>query len=121
MKKIQIKYLIMAAVMAVFLFPFKTLAHSGRTDSSCFHNIYTSYCYGYYHCHNVGVIPSLIPPKTTPKVPEIKAWFKYKPNADGKTFDIEMLWSDITNTGFSLALYKNPGGNPGPLADTTEN
>jgi hypothetical protein len=57
----------------------------------------------------------------TPQAPEIRASFTFRPNSDGKTFDVDMEWSNVTNTGFSIALQKYAGGDPGPLTDTYQN
>ena len=118
------KYILytLLALFSVLISPRISLAHSGRTDSSGCHNCYTSYCYGEYHCHNGGYTPSYYPTYVqTPQAPDIKASFTFKPNPDGKTFDVDMEWSNVINTGFSIALQKYAGGDPGPLTDTLVN
>lgn len=110
------------AFAVLFLFLIKVdfaLAHSGRTDSSGCHNCYTSECYGEYHCHNGGYATSYTPVYAQiPQAPSLTASFVYKPNSDGKTFNVEMDWSDTTNTGYSIALNRYAGADPGPLTDT---
>lgn len=66
---------ILAPVFFLFLFPFTTLAHSGRTDSSGGHNcssksIAKGLCTG-YHYHNSGsyTAPAYIAPVATVKPP----------------------------------------------------
>ena len=98
------------------------LAHSGRTDSLGCHNCYTGSCAGDYHCHNGGSVGSRYIPVTpvvvVPDFPKgVQATFEFKPNRDGKTFTVEMDWTEVTNTGHSITLKKFIG-DPGPLTDT---
>lgn len=65
-----------------------------------------------------GYIPSYYYNPQPPKAPDVTASFTYKPNNDGNTFDVFMDWSDVTSTGYSIALQQFAGGNPGPLTDT---
>lgn len=62
-------------------------------------------------------VPVYVPPPA-PKAPYITASFTLEPNSNG-TYNVNMTWSHVTNTGFSLALHYVPGGDPGPLTDTT--
>lgn len=94
-------------------------SHSGGTDASGCHNCYTDECYGEYHCHNDGYTPYYAPTYIqTPQAPSLTADYIYKPNPDGKTFNIEFDWSDTTNTGYSITLNKYAGVDPGPSVDT---
>jgi len=75
MKKIQIKCLIVAAVLAVFLFPPKISAHPGNTASDGCHYCRTNCSswgevYGARHCHGGGYTTPTIPSiPTTPTCP----------------------------------------------------
>jgi len=96
-------------------------AHSGRTDSFGCHNCYTDYCYGEYHCHNGGYLPNYDYTPTyiqTPQAPNLYAKYTFTPNPDGRTFNVEFDWDDTPNTGYSIALNKYAGADPGPLTDT---
>ncbi len=120
-------------ISAVFLFTlflvFTDCVYA--TSGCCSWHGGVSYCdssVGRYVCSDGSYSPSCgcyyspavyIPP--TPRAPAIQASFTYNPNPDGKTFNVVMSWNNVTNTGFSVALHKLAGGNPGPLVDTYTN
>lgn len=81
----------------------------------------SSTCAPYYpECYGGGYYPPVYVPQT-PQAPKINASFSFDPNPDGETYTVHTSWTNVTNTGFSLSLHKNPGGDPGPLTDTMTN
>ncbi len=67
------------------------------------------------------VPPPIVYRPQPPKAPDMQASFTYIPNADGRTYNVLMNWSNVANTGFSIALHRYAGGDPGPLIDTMGN
>jgi len=115
------KKIIGVVLIFFFIAVMRIDAHSGRTDSSGGHNCNVGACAGTYHYHNGGggynPPPVYVPP--IPKTPDIQASILPTPNEDG-TFNVFMDWNDVPNTGFSVALSKYAGADPGPLTDTTD-
>jgi len=81
MKKFQIKYLILAVAMTVFLFPFKVLAHPGRTASDGCHYCRTNcsswgevsgtrHCHGGYTAPVVKQPPAPVITQPSPYIPK---------------------------------------------------
>lgn len=112
----------------VIFFSFFTVvkAHSGRTDSSGGHNCYTGSCAGTYHYHNGG--SAYTPPTTRytytqpvcnkPQVSTVQARINTT-QVDCK-HNVTISWDKgIGDEQYSIDISKNPGGDPGPVADTT--
>jgi hypothetical protein len=104
------------------LLPQPVSAHSGRTDAWGYHNCYTSYCAGEYHCHgggsggggSSGGTSHLIP--VNPKNAELTHTIS---NENWCNYDLTMSWDKpLLATKFSIATSKYAGADPGPLADT---
>ncbi len=90
---------------------------SGGRKLCCDGTLSPSCTCGYY-----APAPAPVYYNPQPKAPNITANFSYTPNSDGKTFNILMNWDNVAgNTGYSIALQKVAGGDPGPVTDTMTN
>lgn len=127
-------------IICLLVLPFRsTYAHPGRTDSSGCHTCKTNcsswgLSQGEYHCHGGGSSPSagtgsspqsfysapVIPTELPPLFPNIDATVKKTFDNKTKAYTLSVDWPDISwSSGYSIALSKKAGANPGPLTDTT--
>lgn len=99
----------------------KTIAHSGRTDSSGGHNCNVGSCAGTYHYHNGGYTPPSTWVVPTPIFPiSTNAIWSWSPNLN-KTYDVEVKLDDANPTQYSAVFSKCKGCDPGPLVDFSTN
>lgn len=95
-------------------------AHSGRTNAYGCHNCYTSYCYGEYHCHGGGYVPSgPIYTLPAPVNPNNGNWNYRISTENWCNYDLDITWNKpVSGDRFSIAVSKYAGADPGPLVDT---
>jgi len=116
MKKLQIKYLIMAVVLTAFLFPFKVSAHSGRTDSSGGHNCNVGSCAGTYHYHNGGYTPPIV---EQPPAPVITQRNPYIPKPSPTSVIIQTIPSSVPIPIPTPKPTPTPSPTPSPIPSSS--